>query len=361
MYSLVRPLLFSIDPERSHNLVLGSLAAISRSALACRLLGTLFARSVPSIPTRVMGIHFPNPVGLAAGLDKQGNCANAISQFGFGWLELGTVTLLPQPGNPQPRMFRLSGHHAIINRMGFNSIGLDQFLHNVRRTRPGIITGINIGKNAATPVDQATSDYLHCLERVYPHADYITVNISSPNTSNLRSLQQDDALDNLLGQISLRQQQLSEKHGRRVPVVLKIAPDLNHSQIHAIADQLRKHNLDGVAATNTTVSRPAVHHHPDANQDGGLSGEPLREMATNVIRSLYRNLQGEIPIIGIGGIDSAESAEEKFEAGADLIQLYTGFVYQGPGLIREIIHSLSQRCQNREFAEYLSALHRDSV
>lgn len=361
MYSLVRPLLFTLEPEKSHNLVLGSLAAISRSTLACRMLGTLFARSVPSVPTRVMGINFPNPVGLAAGLDKQGNCANAMSQFGFGWLELGTVTPLPQPGNPLPRMFRLAEHHAIINRMGFNSSGLDQFLDNVRRTRPGIITGINIGKNASTPVDQATSDYLHCLEMVYPYADYITVNISSPNTSNLRSLQQDDALDHLLGQISFRRQQLSEQQGQRVPLVLKIAPDLNHGQIQAIADQLRKHNLDGVAATNTTVSRPAVDHHPDANQDGGLSGEPLREMATNVIRSLYQNLQGEISIIGIGGIDSAESAMEKFEAGADLIQLYTGFVYQGPGLIREIVRSLSLRRQNRGFAEYLTTLHRKSV
>ncbi len=350
-----------MDPERSHNLVMGSLATISRSTLACRLLGTLFSHPVPSVPTRVMGINFPNPVGLAAGLDKQGNCANAMSQFGFGWLELGTVTPLPQPGNPLPRMFRLAEHQAIINRMGFNSIGLDRFLDNVRRTRPGIIIGINIGKNASTPVDQATADYLHCLEMVYPFADYVTVNISSPNTSNLRSLQQDDALDNLLGQISLRRQQLSEKHGQRVPVVLKIAPDLNQDQIRMIAAQLRKHELDGVAATNTTTSRPMVDGHPDASQEGGLSGAPVRDMATGVIRSLYQNLQGEIPIFGIGGIDSPGSATEKFEAGASLIQLYTGFIYQGPGLVRDIVCSLSRKCQNRTFSEYLSALHRNSV
>ncbi|MGI9315815.1 MAG: quinone-dependent dihydroorotate dehydrogenase [bacterium] len=361
VYSLIRPLLFSLGPETSHDLVLSSLAAISRSRIACSLLGKLFSGNAQPLPTRVMGVNFPNPVGLAAGLDKQGNCANALSKLGFGWVELGTVTPLPQPGNSKPRMFRLTPHQAIINRMGFNSIGLEQFLGNIRRIRPGIVTGINIGKNAATPVEQAPSDYLRGLEAVYLHADYITINISSPNTSNLRTLQQDDALDDLLGQIILRRQQLSDTHGRYVPLVLKIAPDLNATQVQSIAAQLRKHKLDGVAATNTTVSRQAVSQHPDAKQDGGLSGAPLREMSTQVVRSLYQNLQGEIPIMGIGGIDSVHSAFEKFEAGANLVQIYTGFIFKGPGLITDIVKDLSGHCESRDFAQFVNTLHLKSA
>ena len=304
-----------------------------------------------------MGIDFPNPLGLAAGLDKQGNCANAMSQLGFGWLELGTVTPRAQPGNPKPRMFRLTPYHAIINRMGFNSIGLDAFLGNIKDIRSDVVLGINIGKNASTPVREAPSDYLRCLKAVYLHADYITINISSPNTSNLRSLQDDEALDHLLEKINLERKKLSDRHGQRVPLVLKVAPDLDLSQIEAIARQLRKHDLDGVAATNTTLSREAVRSHPDAKQEGGLSGAPVRDMATQVVHALYRNLQDEIPIIGIGGIDSADSAIEKFEAGAALIQIYTGFIYKGPRLLRDIVGTLAHRCDDRSFSALVSELH----
>jgi len=350
-----------MKPETSHNLVLGTLAKISRHRFANDVLAKQFGATVPSLPLRSMGLDFPNPVGLAAGLDKQGNCANALSALGFGWVELGTVTPLPQPGNPKPRMFRLTEHQAIINRMGFNSIGLDKFLDNISRTSPGVIKGINIGKNALTPVDQAPVDYLTCLEAVYSRADYVTINISSPNTSNLRKLQQDDALDSLLEQLNRRRLELCDQYGRHVPLVLKIAPDLDNSQITIIASQLRKHKLDGVAATNTTVSRDSVSGHRNAHEDGGLSGQPVRDMSTSVVKSLYQNLQGEIPIIGIGGIDSASSAIEKFEAGADLVQLYTGFIYKGPKLIQEIVCDLSERCGSKGFGHFVSHLHQQSV
>ncbi len=361
MYSLIRPLLFCMNPEASHNLVLGSLAKISRHRSANDLLAKQFGATVPSLPLRIMGLDFPNPVGLAAGLDKQGNCANALSALGFGWVELGTVTPLPQPGNPKPRMFRLIEHQAIINRMGFNSIGLDRFLNNINRTSPGIIKGINIGKNASTPVDQAPADYLTCLDAVYSHADYITINISSPNTSNLRNLQQNDALDSLLEPLNRRRQELCDQYGRHVPLVLKIAPDLDNNQVNVIAAQLRKHRLDGVAATNTTVSRDAVSGHRNAHEDGGLSGPPVRDMSTIVLKLLYKNLQGEIPIIGIGGIDSASAAIEKFEAGADLVQLYTGFIYKGPKLIKEIVFDLSERCGSNDFGHFVSTLRQQIV
>lgn len=361
LYRLVRPILFSLDPERSHDLVLDTLAMLSRSPSACNLLGRMYANKLPALPTTAMGIDFPNPIGLAAGLDKQGNCANAMAQLGFGWLELGTVTPRPQPGNSKPRMFRLTSHHAIINRMGFNSIGLEAFLKNIKDIRTDVVVGINIGKNAVTPVEQAPSDYLHCLEAVYLHADYITINISSPNTSNLRSLQEDEALDHLLQHVSVEREKLSDRFGQRVPLVLKIAPDLDRVQIDTIAQQLRKHALDGVAATNTTLSREVVRGHPDAEQEGGLSGAPVREKATQVVHTLYQNLQGEIPIIGIGGIDCAESAIEKLEAGAALIQLYTGFIFHGPRLLREILGPLAHRSADRDFSTFLSELHQQNV
>ncbi len=340
MYSLIRPLLFRLDPESSHDLVMSGLAKISRNRSATALANKLYGRRVPQLTTRVMGIDFPNPVGLAAGLDKQGHCANGLAALGFGWVELGTVTPLPQPGNPRPRMFRLEQHGAIINRMGFNSVGLAEFISNVSETSPGVIKGINIGKNAATPLERAAEDYVTCLDAAFPHADYIAVNISSPNTENLRSLQQDQILDALLGTIHRRRLELTDQVGRAVPLVLKIAPDVDDPQIDAIAKLLRKHAIDGVAATNTTISREGLGHHIHASETGGLSGRPLRNAATSVIEKLFANLQGEVPIIGIGGIDSASAAVEKFTAGADLIQLYTGFIYQGPNLIRQIVSTL---------------------
>ena len=357
LYPLLRPILFSLDPERSHDLVLNTLATLSRSPWACNRLGRIYANKLPALPTTLMGIDFPNPVGLSAGLDKKGNCANAMAQLGFGWLELGTVTPRPQPGNSKPRMFRLASHHAIINRMGFNSVGLDAFLENVKKIRTDIVVGINIGKNASTPIEHAPTDYLRCLEAMYLHADYITVNVSSPNTSNLRSLQEDEALDHLLRQISVEREKLSDRFGQRVPLVLKIAPDLDRVQIAAIAQQLRKHAIDGVAATNTTLSREAVQSHPDAEQQGGLSGAPIREKATQVVHALYQNLQGEVPIIGIGGVDSADAAIEKLEAGASLIQLYTGFIFRGPRLLRDIVGTLEQRCGGNDFSTFISELH----
>jgi len=356
MFSLIRPVLFSLDPETSHDLVMTTLSWLSRSNALTRLIARQTGARLPSLSCHVMGLDFPNPVGLAAGLDKQGNCANVMSALGFGWVELGTVTPLPQPGNPKPRMFRLEQHHAIINRMGFNSCGLDAFLQNVSTTLPGIIKGINIGKNAITPVDQASDDYLTALEAVYCHADYVTVNISSPNTSNLRSLQQDNALDQLLSAICLKRQQLADRHGMWVPLVLKIAPDLDRNQINTIALLLRKHRIDGVAATNTTIARHSVIGHRFEYETGGLSGAPVRKQSSQVVMQLWQNLQGEIPIIGIGGVDSVESAREKFAAGADLIQIYTGFIYRGPSVIREIVEGLAEACGDNEFSSYLQSL-----
>jgi dihydroorotate dehydrogenase len=291
-------------------------------------------------PVTVMGIKFPNPVGLAAGLDKQAAACNALHELGFGWLELGTVTPLPQPGNPKPRMFRLEQHEALINRLGFNSIGLHRFVENLKRVNPDIIKGINIGKNAATPLNNAIDDYLIGLRGAYDFADYVTINISSPNTRHLRELQQDQALNQLLFSLNQERQKLADSTGRYVPLVVKIAPDLSPHQIDDIATLLRQNSIDGVAATNTTVSRDPVAGHALSGEVGGLSGAPLRDAATKVITALYQNLQDEIPIIGIGGIHNADSAVEKFDAGAKLIQLYTGLIYRGPALVGEILRTL---------------------
>ena len=291
-------------------------------------------------PLNVMGIKFPNPVGLAAGLDKQATACNALHELGFGWLELGTVTPLPQPGNPKPRMFRLEKHEALINRLGFNSIGLPRFVENLKRVNPEIIKGINLGKNASTPLNNAVEDYLIGLRGTYDFADYVTINISSPNTRNLRELQHDQALNQLLFALNQERQKLADTSGKYVPLVVKIAPDLVPHQIDEIATLLRQNSIDGVAATNTTVSRDAVAGHALAGEVGGLSGAPLKDAATRVIATLYQNLQDEIPIIGIGGIHDADSALEKFDAGAKLIQLYTGLIYRGPDLVREILRAL---------------------
>lgn len=351
MYPLLRPLLFKLGPETSHDLVMGLLGLVSKSTQLTRLGALLVGTKSPNQANQAnqetravhaMGITFPNPVGLAAGLDKQASACNALHKMGFGWLELGTVTPQPQPGNPKPRLFRLPEHQALINRLGFNSVGLDRFVKNLAHADRNIIKGINIGKNAATPLSNAVEDYLIGLRGVYDYADYVTINISSPNTRDLRDLQHAEALEQLLGALNLERQQLAERTGRHVPLVVKIAPDLEHHRVQGIAAILRRHNIDGVAATNTTISRQFIEQHPLAKEVGGLSGPPVQSASTAMIAALYENLQGEIPIIGIGGIDGAEAALEKFAAGAKLVQLYTGFIYQGPGLIKTILDALPQ-------------------
>ena len=335
LYPLIRPALFSLDPEDAHKLTLAGLDAAHRLGL----LGLL--PHATGKPVRVMGIDFPNPVGLAAGLDKDGAHINALAALGFGFIEIGTVTPRPQPGNPQPRLFRLPQAEAIINRMGFNNHGVDNLVTNVTASGFTGVLGINIGKNKDTPNEQAVDDYLACLDKVYPHASYVTVNISSPNTQNLRELQKDEALDALLSAIKLRQSELAQQHGKYVPVALKIAPDLDDAQIAAIAALLMMHRIDAVIATNTTIARDAVAGQPNAEETGGLSGAPVRAASTRVIRELARHLAGEVPIIGVGGILSGDDAREKIEAGASLVQLYSGLIYRGPALVRECVARLA--------------------
>jgi dihydroorotate dehydrogenase len=293
-----------------------------------------------------MGIRFPNPVGLAAGLDKDGACIDGLAALGFGFIEIGTVTPRAQPGNPKPRMFRLPQANALINRMGFNNGGVDAFVSNVQASRfyqekQGIL-GLNIGKNADTPIERATEDYLICLEKVYPFADYVTVNISSPNTKNLRALQQTSALDALLGALKQSQRSLADRHGRYVPLVLKIAPDLDAEQIKSIADSLLQHQIDAVIATNTTITRDAVQGLAHAEEAGGLSGAPVLALSNHVISALRAELGDAIPIIGVGGILSGADARAKFAAGAKLVQLYTGLIYRGPALVRECVQALAE-------------------
>jgi dihydroorotate dehydrogenase len=300
-------------------------------------------RPLPGDRVHVMGLDFPNPVGLAAGLDKNGECIGALAAFGFGFVEVGTVTPRAQPGNPKPRLFRIPAREAIINRMGFNNLGVDHLVENVRRARFDGILGINIGKNFDTPIERAAEDYLACLEKVYPHASYVTVNISSPNTRNLRQLQQADELARLLGRIVKRRDQLAAGAPRRVPLAVKIAPDLDDEQVVAIARLAVDFGIDAVIATNTTVSRAGVEGLPHAGEAGGLSGAPVREAATAVVRKLAAALKGSVPIIGVGGIMSAADAREKLDAGASLVQVYTGLVYRGPGLVREIVAGLGTR------------------
>ena len=350
MYSALRRLLFAAEAERAHDLAMGALVLTSRSQSLCALLaacaGNRGNRDQLALPHTVMGIEFANPVGLAAGLDKHARASNALHALGFGWLELGTVTPLPQPGNPKPRLFRLTQHDALINRMGFNSDGMEIFLQNIAHAERRIIKGINIGKNTATGMQQAMDDYLVGLEAVHAHADYVAINISSPNTPKLRELQQADALDPLLRGLNHKRMALADACGRRVPLVLKIAPDLDYQALDHIAELSRKHQIDGLAATNTTLLRNGLEHHAAAHQPGGLSGPPLASLATETIHRLFRNLQGEIPIIGVGGIDSAERALEKFQAGAELVQLYTALIYHGPKLIRNIIERLRTEMKN---------------
>ncbi len=330
-YPLARPFLFGLDPEQAHDLTLAALATIQRTPLVC-------AVSSPRVddPVTLAGLRFPNRIGLAAGLDKNGRCIDAFGAMGFGSVEVGTVTPLAQSGNPKPRMFRLPERHALINRLGFNNDGLAAFVRNVRQARfrsGGGILGLNIGKNAATPIERAADDYLACLAGVYPHADYVTVNISSPNTANLRALQGDMMLDALLGSIRSRRTELADEHGRQVPIFLKIAPDLDVGQIEAIAGILQKHAIDGVVATNTTLSRDAVLGVKHGNEAGGLSGSPLLVASNRVVRHLRAALGPAFPIIGVGGVASAADAVAKRAAGADIVQIYTGFIYAGPALV----------------------------
>jgi dihydroorotate dehydrogenase len=329
-YRLARPFLFSIDPERAHDL---ALSALDR-AEGCGLLRMLCGVPVDD-PIEVMGLRFRNRIGLAAGLDKNAAHIDAFAAMGFGFIEVGTVTPRPQPGNPKPRMFRLPAASALINRMGFNNQGLDVFLENLNQTRWKGVTGLNIGKNADTPIDSAADDYCLALERVYPHASYVTVNISSPNTKGLRSLQGEDALERLLGAIVERRETLGRSHGRRVPLALKIAPDLDEAQLESISRLLVDYRIDAVIATNTTISRDAVANLAHAGESGGLSGAPLKERSNQVIRSLRSSLPAGFPIIGVGGVISAQDALDKIQAGASLVQIYTGLIYAGPALVRD--------------------------
>jgi dihydroorotate dehydrogenase len=352
-YPLARPFLFGIDPEAAHDLTINSLAATQRTPLRIA-----YAQKRVSDPVTIAGLPFPNRVGLAAGLDKNAQCIDAWDAMGFGFVEVGTVTPLGQSGNPKPRMFRIPEKQALINRLGFNNEGLDAFIANVKRSRfhsasrneyagykpkmaqSRIILGLNIGKNAATPIERAVDDYLICLSGVYPYADYITVNISSPNTKNLRALQSDEALDGLLGAIAERRAELVKEHGAQKPIFLKIAPDLDAAQIKVIALTLKKHQIDGVVATNTTLARDAVQGLKHANEAGGLSGAPVLQASNAVIKQLRAALGKTYPIIGVGGVLSGEDAQSKIEAGADLVQIYTGLIYQGPGLVGEVARAL---------------------
>ncbi|MDN4573440.1 quinone-dependent dihydroorotate dehydrogenase [Pandoraea cepalis] len=335
LYPLARRALFCLDAEQAHHLTLATL----RSAASLGLAG-LIGQTLPEDPRTVMGIRFPNPVGLAAGLDKDGSCIDGLAALGFGFVEVGTVTPRPQPGNPKPRIFRLPQAEAIINRMGFNNGGVEQFLQNVQSARYKGPLGLNIGKNADTPIERAVDDYLICLEKVYPYATYVTVNISSPNTKNLRQLQGGDELDALLGKLKDKQRALSDRHGKYVPIALKIAPDLDDEQIKVIAGTLTRHGFDGVIATNTTLSREAVAGLPYANETGGLSGRPVFEASNRVIRALAAELGGALPIIGVGGILSGADAHAKLDAGASLVQIYSGLIYRGPELVRECVQAL---------------------
>jgi dihydroorotate dehydrogenase len=338
-YPLARPFLFGLDPEHAHDLTLAALARIQRTPLAV----WIEQRRVHD-PVTVAGLVFPNRVGLAAGLDKNGRCIDAFGAMGFGSIEVGTVTPLAQPGNPKPRMFRIVESGALINRMGFNNDGLAVFLANVRRARfrnSGGILGLNIGKNAKTPIERATDDYLTGLAGIYPHADYVTVNISSPNTLDLRSLQGDAALDPLLAALVARRAELADEHRRYVPMFVKVAPDLEAAQIDSIAATILRHGVDGIVATNTTVERDGVAGRRHANEAGGLSGAPLAERSNRVIAALRAALGSKVPIIGVGGVMSGADARAKRAAGADLVQLYTGFIYKGPALVTESAQALA--------------------
>ncbi|MDR2000149.1 MAG: quinone-dependent dihydroorotate dehydrogenase, partial [Zoogloeaceae bacterium] len=333
---LVKPFAFALDPETAHELSIRGMAGLQKLGLVSAY------NPLRAAPVTVMGLDFPNRVGLAAGLDKNGQAIDVLAGWGFGFIEIGTVTPRPQPGNPRPRLFRLPQAQAVINRMGFNNHGVDALIANVQAARYKGILGINIGKNFDTPIEKAAGDYLACLDKVYAHAAYVAVNISSPNTQNLRQLQGASELDALLGALKTRQTELAQRHGKYVPLALKIAPDLDDAQIADIADALRRHRIDAVIATNTTLSRTGVENLPLGNETGGLSGAPLFEKSTEVLRRLSAALAGEVPIIAAGGITDGEKALAKLEAGASLVQIYSGLVYRGPALVTECAKACEQ-------------------
>ena len=332
MYNLARQLLFKLSPETSHDLSLDLIGAGGRLGL-----NGLLCKAPARLPVTVMGLDFPNPVGLAAGLDKNGAAIDGFAQLGFGFVEIGTVTPRPQPGNDKPRIFRLVDAEGLINRMGFNNHGVDNLVENVKKAHFDGVLGINIGKNKDTPVEQGKDDYLICMEKIYAYAGYIAINISSPNTPGLRTLQYGEALDDLLTAIKNKQNDLQAMHHKYVPIAVKIAPDLSEEELIQVADSLVRHNIDGVIATNTTLDRSLVQGMKNCDQTGGLSGRPLQLKSTEIIRRLSLELNGRLPIIGVGGIDSVIAAREKIAAGASLVQIYSGFIFKGPPLIKEIV------------------------
>ncbi len=335
MYSLMRKTLFHLDPEQAHDLIISQLKRLSGTPLEC-----LIRQSLSAKPVNCMGLSFKNPLGLAAGLDKDGECIDALGAMGFGFIEIGTVTPRPQSGNDKPRLFRLPEAGGLINRMGFNSAGVDEVIRNIKKSRFNGVLGVNIGKNASTPLEQGKEDYLLCMDKIYPHAGYIALNISSPNTSDLRVLQYGDLLDDLLTAVKDRQGQLQQKYNNYVPVAVKIAPDIRDADLVQIADSLVRHHIDAVIATNTTVDRRLVQGLHDGDQTGGLSGRPLQMHSTAVINRLSQELRGRLPVIGVGGIDSLIAAREKMLAGASLIQVYSALIFRGPGLLKEIINHI---------------------
>jgi len=336
-YTLARKALFSTDPETAHELTLESLR------LGHNLGATRLMCKVSNLPVRCMGLDFPNPVGVAPGLDKNGDYFEALGDLGFGFVEIGTITPRPQPGNPKPRVFRLTSRQAMINRLGFNNKGVDHLVRRVKKHAFQGILGINIGKNFDTPIEHAADDYLFCLDRVYPFADYITVNISSPNTKQLRDLQGEDALNQLLGRIGERRETLISEHERRVPLAVKVAPDLEDEEIEVMAEVVARHGMDGVIATNTTLNRENVQGLKYANEAGGLSGAPLKEKADRVLAAFRSVLPADIALIGVGGITSGQDAVDKLDLGAELVQFYTGMVYRGPELVSECLKAIASR------------------
>ncbi len=335
IYSLAKPLLFQLDAEKAHNLTLKTLKIAEKTGLL-----NLLPRPIICTPRLVMGLTFPNPIGLAAGLDKNGAYVDALATLGFGFIEIGTITPRAQPGNPMPRLFRVTEAQGIINRFGFNNLGVDNLIENVKTTKFKGVLGINIGKNFDTPNERAVDDYLICLQKVYTHASYITVNISSPNTKNLRALQEKDTLSDLLATLKAEQEKLAQQYGHYVPIALKIAPDLDETQVNEIADLLMTYKIDGVIATNTTLARDAVAGMLNGKETGGLSGAPVRNKSTVVIQQLSKRLDGALPIIGIGGILSGADAIEKIAAGASLVQVYSGLIYRGTALVPEVCRAL---------------------
>ena len=335
LYRVMRSFLFKMNPEKAHDLSIKQLKLTHGTVL-----DLFYRQKVQQRPVQVMGLTFPNSLGLAAGLDKNAECIDAFGAMGFGHVEVGTVTPVGQPGNPSPRLFRVLEGEGIINRMGFNNDGVDNLIENVKNSNFKGVIGINIGKNINTPVEQGKEDYIICMEKVYPHAGYIAVNISSPNTPGLRSLQYGEALDDLLSSLKDRQEALAKKHEKYVPIALKVAPDLSDEEIESIAQSLLKYKIDGLIATNTTLDREMIKGMSHASEAGGLSGRPLQSKSTAVIAKFAQHLKGEIPIIGVGGIDSVIAAKEKIEAGASLVQIYSGFIYQGPPLVKDIVNHI---------------------